>query len=263
MPALYAHDRFGKKVTEKLDGELKEIVEKYNTQFRIGLQGPDIFFFYRPFYTNKVNKLGHDLHLASARPFFEHACEVIRKTGRDTKEYAYLCGFICHFILDSECHPYVDAMISKIKVQHLEIEEEFEKKLLRMDREDPFTFPMADLVPTDEETARAITPFYEGVKRKSVKESLRWLRFIKRVFTAPNPVKYHLIDGAMRLSGKYPFLKGLMNHRKDNMNCIESNYELLRRFNTAVDVASEMIQNFDESVRNGSVLSRRFDRNFE
>ena len=41
MPAVYAHYRFGAKVSRKLEGDLKEIVTKYHPQFAIGLQGPD------------------------------------------------------------------------------------------------------------------------------------------------------------------------------------------------------------------------------
>ena len=53
MPAIYAHDRFGEKAAKKLDGELKRFVFEYYPQFEIGLQGPDIFFFYRPYMKNK------------------------------------------------------------------------------------------------------------------------------------------------------------------------------------------------------------------
>ena len=129
MPAIYAHDRFGEKVAKKLDGELKRFVFEYYPQFEIGLQGSDIFFFYRPYMKNKIVKYGHHLHGISAKPFFEHAMKVINKRGRDSAQYAYLLGFICHYILDSECHPYISQMIEKTGVQHLEIEEEFEKSL--------------------------------------------------------------------------------------------------------------------------------------
>ena len=73
MPAFYAHDRFGKEVSARLNGELKEIVKRYYRQFRIGLQGPDLFFFYRPYLPNKVSEYGNHLHAISAYPFFEHA----------------------------------------------------------------------------------------------------------------------------------------------------------------------------------------------
>ena len=119
MPAIYAHDRFGREVASKLSGEIKEIIKRYYTQFQIGLQGPDILFFYRPFYINAVAKYGIHLHHISAYPFFEHAVKVVKKRGRNSREYAYLLGFICHYALDSECHPYVSEMMKKTKVSSL------------------------------------------------------------------------------------------------------------------------------------------------
>lgn len=160
MPALYAHDRFGREVSGRLDGEWRELIEKYDRQYQIGLQGPDIFFFYGAHTNNKVVRFGEHLHQVSAYPFFQHAVKVIQETGRDSGEYAYLLGFLCHFVLDSECHPYVEEMIQESGVQHLEIEAEFEKLLLRLDGRDPVAFPLDTLVPTDEETARSIQPFY-------------------------------------------------------------------------------------------------------
>ena len=102
MPAFYAHERFGKKVWQQTEGDLKEIIRSHYPQFRIGLQGPDIFFFYRLYTNNKVSKYGTDMHAVSAYPFFLRALEIVRRKGRETKEYAYLLGFLCHYILDSE-----------------------------------------------------------------------------------------------------------------------------------------------------------------
>lgn len=278
MPALYAHDRFGKEVAGKMDGELKEIISKYYKQFRIGLQGPDILFFYRPFYKNEVAKCGTHLHEISAYPFFEHALDVVREAGRDSREYAYLMGFICHFILDSECHPYVAQMIEKTGVAHLEIEEEYEKMLLRLDGKDPFSYPLARLVPADTETAKAIAPFYEGIDWMTVRKSLRWLCFIKRLFTAPRRWKHDLLNLIMKVSGQAKEYKGLMHQRKDNERCVKSSLGLFRRMHQAVDVAVQMIYSFDESVQcagelgeGGSDedradkcgLNKRFDRTFE
>ena len=73
---------------------------------------------------------------AFQKPFFEHAMKVISKRGRESAQYAYLLGVICHFVLDSECHPYVTKMVKETGVRHLEMEEEFEKYLLKKDRQD-------------------------------------------------------------------------------------------------------------------------------
>lgn len=263
MPAFYAHNRFGAKVSEQLGGEIKQIISKYYTQFEIGLQGPDIFFFYKPYTKNKVTEYGNKLHSVSARPFFLHAIDVVKEKGRDTKEYAYLLGFICHYILDSECHPYVDEMIKVSGVQHLEIEEEFEKKLLKLDGEDPIGFEMAKLVPTDDMSAEAIHPFYPGVDQLTVKKSLMDLKMIKKLFTAPGKVKHATINTAMKLTGKHAYLKGLMNQHKNNPKCHESNDGLMRRFNKAIDVAVKMIESFDQTIVEGKKLDERFNRTFE
>lgn len=263
MPAFYAHERFGKKVWKQMDGDLRRIIRNHYPQFRIGLQGPDIFFFYRLYSNNKVSKYGTDMHAVSAYPFFLQALEIVREKGRDSREYAYLLGFLCHYILDSESHPYVDEMIQKTRVAHMEIEEEFEKKLLRIDKKDPLAYPIAKLVPTDWNTVEAISAFHLEVDKKQIQNSLFYLKGLKQLFTAPGLVKQTAINSVLKIIGKYDMLKGVMNQRLDNPKCVESNIGLLHCFEHAVAVAVQMIQSFDESVRTGKELDARFDRTFE
>ncbi len=264
MPGFYAHHRFGKEVLELLPPDLQEICAKHRTQFDIGLQGPDLLFFYKPYTANRVVKYGHRLHKSSAYPFFEHSLSVIERKGVDSGPYAYLLGFVCHFILDSVCHGYVNEQAEETGVSHLEIEEEFEKHLLRIDGEDPLAFPVYDLVPTGEETAEAAAPFYEGITAAVIKRALSDLKRVKRFLTAPGALKQRLINGGMRLSGRYyASLKGLMNQRKDNPLCRKTSRVLLEMFEDAVPLAAAMAVSLDESLRTGSRLAKRFDRNFE
>ena len=264
MPAIYAHDRFGREVAEQLNSELRSIIDRYPAPYAIGLQGPDLFFFYRAWSKNRVNQYGVHLHKISALPFFEHALQVVKEYGRDSKEYAYLMGFICHFILDSECHPYVERMIGKTGVQHLEIEEEFEKMLLRMDGKDAVAFPAATLVPADAQTAAAIAPFYdESIGQKAALQSLKDLRTIKKLFCAPGALKQGLINTTMKLLRQYDKMKGLMYQRVDNPACRETDEGLKQLYDGAVGIAAEMIRSFDESLRTGQELNARFDRTFE
>ena len=263
MPAFYAHHRFGEKVRQELDRELLAIVDAHRPQFDIGLQGPDLFFFYRPYSRNRVSKYGHHLHQIPAYPFFQHAFRVIEKSGVNSPEYAYLLGFICHYILDSECHGYVDLMIKETGVAHLEIEEEFEKMLLRMDGHDPLAYPLGDLVPQDRKTAEAICPFYDNMTVEVARQSLADLRMVKRLFTAPGRLKHGMINTAMKLTGHYAQVKGLMNHRKDNPACAQTNRGLLERFDAAVPLAASMMKSYDDSLRTGSRLDPRFNRDFK
>lgn len=263
MPALYAHNRFGRRVLKQLEGELKNIVTAHNTQFEIGLQGPDIFFFYKAYSRNEVTRYGSHLHESCAYSFFESALKTVKERGRNSREYAYLLGVICHFVLDSECHPYVSEMMKKTGVGHVEIEGEFEKKLLRIDQKDPLAYPLSKLVPTDTATALAIAPFFEGRDWVTVKKSLKWMKLIQKLITAPNPVKYNFMNGILKAAGKYSDYKGMMHQHKDNEKCLESNIGLLKRFEGAIPVAVRMIESFDESLQKGKTLDERFDRTFE
>ncbi len=263
MPAFYAHYRFGREVAELLDGEILEIVKKHREQFDIGLQGPDVFFFYKPLTGGgKPASYGHQLHRAPAYHFFERGRDVIEKKGVLGKEYAYLMGVICHFILDSQCHGYIDSQVKETGVAHLEIEEEFEKELLRRDDKNPVSFPLSPLVPCDKETIETISAFYPNLSEKNVRDSLLGLRRVKRFFNAPGAVKQGLINTALRATGHYAQLKGLMNQRKDNPRCGKTNEELFRLYEEAVPLSAEMIACFDESLRTGSNLPERFYRNF-
>lgn len=78
MPAFYAHKRFGAQIAGKIPESLESIIRTNYTAYAIGLQGPDIFFYYRPFYINKIIKTGVGLHHAPAREFFEHALTVLK-----------------------------------------------------------------------------------------------------------------------------------------------------------------------------------------
>ena len=263
MPAFYAHKRFGAQVAKILPADLDTIVNNHYTAYDIGLQGPDIFFYYRPCYINRIIKIGTGLHHAPAREFFENALHVMKKTPRDSAQYAYLMGFITHFTLDSECHSFVNGYIEKTGVAHLEIEEEFEKKLLRLDQKDPLSYPYAEKIPTDRHTAHAVSCFFPTISAHKTQRALKDMVLVKRLFTAPNPAKQKLINGLMRLSRQHKLYKGLMNQKIDNPACQESNDVLLKKLYTSVPTAVKLIQSFDRSLLTGVELPERYDRNFE
>lgn len=263
MPALYAHNRFGGEVVKHLDDELSSIIQKHYTQFRIGLQGPDIFFFYKPWKKTHVSLRGYGMHDEYADTFFEKAAEVVRNTGRNSREYAYILGFICHFALDSECHPYVEKMVKEKGVSHIEIEGEFEKHLLRLDGRDPLAYPISKFVPTDDATVDSIYHFFSDIKRNEIKEALETLKFIKSFLTAPKKSKQNIINAALKLTGLDKSYHGLMHSYYDNPKCQETNKSLEGRLNQAVLTATMLIRSYDETVQKGVLINERFHRTFD
>lgn len=263
MPALYAHNRFGQDVFSMLEGDVEEVVKNHYTQFRIGLQGPDIFFFHKPWKKNDVAKYGFHLHEISAKAFFETAAETAKRKGRTSREYAYVLGFICHFTLDSECHPYINKMVDELGVSHSRIESEFEKYLLRKDQRDPFTFPLETLIPTDDATIHAIHNVCPNIKTKEIKDSLETYKKIKRILYTPTKVKQSFVKNAMRVAGLYTDYAGLMHDFKDEAKCLETNNILNKKYQQALKIATDLIYNFDEVVQNKGTITQRFDRNYE
>lgn len=262
MPAIYAHNQFGNRVLQSLDDKKRALMIKNLRDFRIGLQGPDYLFFYKPLSSNPISQIGYDIHEKSAKEFMEHAREVVRENGTHSPEYAYILGFICHFALDSECHPFVAEEIERTGVGHIEIESEFEKLLMRKNGENPLSFPVGKTFPVDKETAECIAKFYEGVEAKDAFNALKSMRRYKTILVAPNRVKRKIIDKGMKMTGKYDSLQGHLLKPADHPKCIESCHGLYERFKHAVPVAVQLIENF-ESYLNGGEMSERFDRNFE
>ena len=262
MPALYAHNQFGNRVLQVLEGTNKEIASKYLRYFRIGLQGPDYLFFYKPLSRNPVSEIGYEIHNEPAKKFIKRAKGVIKVHGTDSPEYAYILGFICHFALDSECHPFVAEEITRTGVGHIEIESEFEKMLMRKNGEDPLSFPVGKTFPADKKTAKCVAEFYEGVDTKEAYRALRSMKKYKQFLVAPGKLKHKVIDTGMKLTGKYEALQGHLLKSVDNPLCEESNCGLYSRLKNAVPVAVNLIENFDLYL-DGCELDPRFDRDFE
>lgn len=262
MPAFYAHHYFGEKITEQLEGDLKEIIQKHEEQFHIGLQGPDIFLYYEPHHQNRIATYGLHIQEVSAYPFFQNSIKLLKKYGRDSHEYAYILGVICHYILDSECHPYIEKKVKEIGVLHQEIEQEFEKNLLRMNGKDPFTYPLSNFIPTDDKTAVTIYPFYKTINPVIVKQALTDFKRTKRLLTTPGKARQSLIIAAMNKVKDRDYLKGIMYKHEDNPLCESSNRGLKLRLDTALPIAVKMLYSFDETLTTGKELDRRFNRTF-
>lgn len=263
MPAIYAHDKFGSLVYTRLTGEIKTIAKAFPLPFRIGLQGPDILFFYHPLKSNPVSKLGFGLHEETGTKFLLHGLPVVAEKGIHSGEYAYLLGFVCHFILDSECHPYVSACIEATGVDHNSIESEFEKYLMRLDGIEPLSYPIGDTVPVDTATAEAIYPFYRGLEAKTVEAALKDMKRVKNLLVCKGEGKRAAILSLMRIAGIYDSLGGIILRKEDNPKCVESNEGLYKRLTEAVPLAVAMLDELHCSVTKGAPLHERFNRNFE
>lgn len=150
MPAFATHEIFGEEGLEELASmEGLQAVIRHRNVFRAGCQGPDIFL-YNPFMLSgrKELNLGSRMHETGANRFFRlYLEELLCEKTRFELETAvsYLLGFLAHYSLDVEMHPYIYSRIGfrdgkpkdgdKNLAMHQRLEAVIDKKMLMAKRE--------------------------------------------------------------------------------------------------------------------------------
>lgn len=262
MPATYAHYKFGKLVYRSLPGEIRQILKENKEAYWLGLHGPDLLFYYHPFGKNRINQLGVKMHKEKAVEFFELG----REQYQERPSYvllSYLCGFLCHFILDSECHPYIGCYMEEHHLGHLEIETDFDRALMEKDRLNPTRHFCTRHLIRDLDTEEAIASVLEGVTPDQVDASIVGFHFCIRALQCPGKGKAKLLRAISVLSGQEKGMGGLIMDGIPNPKCRESRGFLEERMNHAVQAAVTVIREYVRGIEGNEPLSPRLDRDYE
>lgn len=262
MPATYAHYEFGKKVYRALPEEIKEIIRENKPAYLLGLHGPDLFFYYRPWKKNWVNQLGVQLHREKASAFFEKG----RLTYQRRPSYvllSYLCGFICHFMLDSQCHPYISCYMEEKDLGHMEIETDFDRYLMERAGLNPISHFCTRHLIRDLDTEEAIASLFEGIEVYHVDDSILGFHRVIHAMQCKNRYKAGILRGLFALAGQKKNLGGLVMDGFPNPSCQESNDFLRERLNQAVLPTVAEIRDYVQKVGGEDALSERLNRDFE
>jgi len=252
MPSVYAHERFGWQVLKRLPEPIKAVVEKHRRQFGIGLQGPDFFFFYKAWKSTPVAELGLRIHRTPASELFSGFREILRKSEQDSMEMACAIGTVCHFMLDSTCHWYVDEQMR---------------------------FPVWKFIPVDEDTVDCLTRLYGraafaaaaasmtadvvSMDKKIVRTCLTDMRLIKRLLSASTPMGQKLLRRVMGMTGHYDEIQGHLMALTPNPRCARSSRRLLELSDGAVEETAALITEYYENIWTDKPLNSRFDKDFE
>lgn len=108
MPNVWTHIVFGERTAAKAGYQWPS--EDVKPFFRLGAQGPDLFFYHQfwPWKKNKpVEEIGGKIHQESCGPFL---VDMIRYGHRHSSDFylqAYILGFLTHHVLDRNAHPYI------------------------------------------------------------------------------------------------------------------------------------------------------------
>ncbi len=262
MPAFYTHAKFGEEVLKQLNPELRIAAQNYPQLFFIGLQGPDILFYYKGYKKNHVAETGFGQHHKKGKDFFEPALEIARKSFNPEASFSYLAGFICHFTLDSQCHPYIGTVEVNKGISHAEIESEVDRYLMIKDGRDYLRHLESDKIQGSLQNARVIAQFFPNLSVKEVKTSLWYMKKISRLFCAPGKLKRKIVLGGLKAT-KQPQLLGMIVNYEENPQCHESTLHIEVLSKEAVSIACELIGEYKDTIeKEGNLLNQRYEMTF-
>ena len=160
---------------------------------------------------------------------------------------AYTLGFLCHFILDSNCHGYIYPKIKDGKVSHVEMETEFDRMLMVQQHIDPLNTNATDHLPVDKELSRIIAQIFVPLTPEQIYYGLRSMKFYHRLLVSPTPSKRYTIRRILRLTHTEQLLGGLIVNPVPNPLCRESNQKLMELYQFSLTEARQVMVEYYSS----------------
>lgn len=250
MPASYAHYRFGKQVLSFLPADARQCVQRFRRMYDMGLQGPDIFFFYNPFLKTAVGTLDSTFHSQSGRDFFPAAC--VQATTEAAR--AYLYGLLAHYCLDSVSH----AGLPHAEGSRAVPEAEFDRYLLELDSVPlPHTYDLSPKLKLTRGECMTVATFYPGATGGTVSLSTRNMALLCRL--GAKPKRQRTVAVLKRLPGN---LADRLIPEEPVEAFARMDSELLARFNRAVRLFPGLLEQLTEHMRTGEPLGEDFSADF-
>ena len=267
MPAVYAHKRFGDLVFEALPLRFQEAFEPYKDCFLLGLVGPDIFFYHKPFKANETRKRALQLHYDSGKEFFISAakkiCSQAVENFENTPLAAYTAGFICHFTLDNACHPRVYEL-EDTGVSHGRIESEFDKHILRKEGKRVFGENHSKHLKATRQTITASATILDA-KESELNRCVRTLKLINGGFACRYVFVHKLVHALLKKLNMEKKFGGMLFHHEDETGCLTINDGLYQDMVDGIPVAVQSICEFfnhiETTARTGAI-DNIFDRDY-
>lgn len=267
MPATYAHYRFGLEVLAALpNASHKSMITKNRVNydlFMIGLHGPDILFFNQPFKKNRIKQTGYKIHSRHASDFFNHALDVVQsfKKKRDYEAaYSYLCGVVCHFSLDHNCHPYIYQLTDTKRFMHSEIESEFDRLLLLEDDYEPYGMDLATHIHNSPYKAWIVSKFYDCAPPRAMYTVLQSFVFYNKLLCSHGFVRV-LADLILILSGNQ-YTRKMMISKCQNHKLDDPVITIHQMYLNAIPVASQLITDLSHNLRGNKPLDDIYKHSF-
>lgn len=139
MPGFVAHYIFGVNTFKALnDREIRAIIKKHHNAYSLGLQGPDLFFYFVPTSIGIKPNIANMMHKQNTGKFLNQLIASVASIENIDDFHiaaAYILGYMGHYILDVSVHPYVYARVGTVANQrtlgkHFGLETDMDREIL-------------------------------------------------------------------------------------------------------------------------------------
>ena len=256
MPAIFTHLRFGEEVAKRLPPDLARLAQTHAECFALGTQGPDLLFFHKPLSKNAPRLLGWSLHAVPPENFFLEGAKNILAEEENYEDgrfipkspaAAYLLGFLCHFCLDTTCHPYIDEH-SADGLSHGKIESELDKRHFRKIGMPFRGYNAAKRFFPAKKVTHASAKIL-GITEKNTKTAVKSMRFINGFFSHKCEFVHGVCHCLLTLVGQNKTFGDMFIHKKDDIRCNALWESLDNKFNEGVTLASTVIAEFFRDIQ--------------
>ncbi len=140
MPGFAAHYLFGVSTFHHVkDRVIHNAIKRRYHAYSLGLQGPDLFFFYLPGFRKHPNpgSIAHNSRTGGFLRELIEGCQTFSKRDEREIAFSYAAGFLGHYTLDTTCHPYIyykthyHENTPEYFGRHVYLETDIDKKLLK------------------------------------------------------------------------------------------------------------------------------------
>lgn len=250
MPSDYTHLHFGRKAKTLLPKRLSIAIKQHSDLFDIGLQGPDILFFYQPLKKCPVNQTGYAMHEMSAKDFFFPAREILESLDDKSAALAYLAGFLGHYALDTTCHGYIENKIAVSGLTHSEIEKEFDRYLMEKDKKTGEELNSSASIVPSKKNAVIIAAFFPTIMPKLIQKSLRSMKLFTNLLSGKG-FRRPLVNGALKISGQYKKLHDMLRPKKVISGSEDSDLRLEKLMEKALMLYERLALEYEGFLRGG------------
>lgn len=261
MPSVYAHYKFGTDVLPLLPEQLRKSVLKYRELYDLGLQGPDLLFFYHPISHNYVNRLGNAIHDWTGKKFFESTLTQLRCMKHKEAALAYLTGSICHYALDSICHAYIEQCVIDKGLRHTAMEGSFDRLLILEDHH-AYNHLVSVYLRVTKPESSLISRFYGRTTGRQLYTSIRTMQILNDGLRLPDNWLKKGIFLFLRFIGKYDTISGMVITKEANPAFTDTDKHLRQLYDESIPFALTLIQEYLDAMKNHTPLGLHYHTTF-